>query len=85
MAWTSARARVLAVCIHLLVAFTAIRVAEGADSARTAPLDTTQAGAEPVQDRLNPFSALWDNSIVICTILRNEAVEDVREWLQYHR
>ena len=34
---------------------------------------------------ISPFSQEWDNSIAICAIMRRERVEDIREWLQYHR
>lgn len=37
------------------------------------------------EDRLNPFSAQWDNSIAICALMRAENSQDVREFLQYHR
>ena len=33
----------------------------------------------------SPFSLDWDNSVAICAIMRQENVEDLREWLQYHR
>ena len=33
----------------------------------------------------SPFSLDWDNTIAICAIMRQERVEDIREWLQYHR
>lgn len=41
------------------------------------PLSTAEEG--------NPFSQLWNNTIAICAIARKEHIEDIREWLQYHR
>lgn len=37
------------------------------------------------EERLNPFSELWANSVAICAIARIEHTADVREWLAYHR
>lgn len=37
------------------------------------------------EERLNPFSELWANSVAICAIARMEHTADVREWLAYHR
>jgi hypothetical protein len=41
----------------------------------------SQARAEAV----SPYSLDWENTIAICAIMRLERIEDIREWLQYHR
>ena len=32
-----------------------------------------------------PDSPEWRNSVALCTVMYNENVTDVREWLQYYR
>lgn len=47
------------------------------------PVFRHQANLE--KNATSPFSLDWDNTIAICAIMRQENLEDLREWLQYHR
>ena len=33
----------------------------------------------------SPWAKGWNNSIMICSVMKNENITDVREWLQYYR
>jgi hypothetical protein len=33
----------------------------------------------------SPTSSQWTNSIAFCTIMKDENITDIREWLTYHR
>lgn len=32
-----------------------------------------------------PFAANWTSSIAVCGMMKGEALEDVKEWIAYHR
>ena len=38
-----------------------------------------------IRDRHGPDSEEWDNSFAICSIMKDENITDVREWLTYYR
>lgn len=46
---------------------------------------STPVAGELAEATTNPFSSAWDNTLVICAVMKLEHVDDVREWLQYHR
>ena len=37
------------------------------------------------QAAVSPYSKYWPNSIAICAVMKGEHVDDIREWLAYHR
>lgn len=42
-------------------------------------------GMDPLPDIHGPDSEEWDNSFAICSIMKDENITDVREWLTYYR
>ena len=42
------------------------------------------SGSQP-QKEVDPQSEEWDNSIAVCAIMKQEKLNDIREWLLYHQ
>lgn len=47
------------------------------------PVEATRE--QPLIHRDAPWHESWDNSIAMCAIMRDEALQDVREWLAYYK
>lgn len=54
------------------------------DVATTATLSQGAGRATP-QKLVDPMSDAWDNSIAVCAIMMQEQINDIREWLLYHK
>lgn len=33
----------------------------------------------------DPFTRKWQNTIAICSLMKDEHIDDVKEWISYHR
>ena len=42
-------------------------------------------GAPKPQKRVHPLSQDFANTVAVCSLMKDEEVGDVREWLEYHR
>lgn len=42
-------------------------------------------GMEPLPEEFGPSSKSWDNSFAVCSIMKDENITDVREWISYYR
>ena len=54
-------------------------------AAEGVPQAVTTGGTPKPQKRVHPLSDDFANTVAVCSLMKDEEVADVREWLEYHR